>query len=174
RGRSHSGSQSYPDYVDLRDRNRSFEDLAALDVDDVGLDAGEGPFHAWVGEVSGNFFDALGIQPYLGRFFHASDEHGPDSAPYLVLTYAHWHVHFHDDPTVVGRTVLVNKHPFTIVGIAPPGFRGPVVIFPLDFFVPIVDQQEIAGSDALDKRGDRSITMVLGHLKPGLSAVQAI
>ena len=66
----------------------------------------------------------IGIQPYLGRFFHASDEHGPNSAPYIVLSYAYWHSHFQDDRGVVGRVVRLNKHPYTIIGVAPPGFQG--------------------------------------------------
>src|SRR6516165_2950944 len=53
-------------------------------------------------EVTGNYFEVLGIQPYLGRVFHGSDEHGPNSAPYIVLTYAYWHSHFHNDHSVVG------------------------------------------------------------------------
>jgi hypothetical protein len=75
-------------------------------------------------EVTGNYFDALSIQPYLGRFFHAVDEHGPNSAPYIVLTYAYWHSHFQEDRSVVGRVVQLNKHPFTVLGVAPPEFRG--------------------------------------------------
>jgi hypothetical protein len=86
RGRDQAVNQSYPDYLDLRDRNHSFEDLAAYNVALVGLDTGNSPSAAWILEVTGNYFDALSIQPYLGRFFHAYDEHGPNSAPYIVLT----------------------------------------------------------------------------------------
>jgi hypothetical protein len=113
-----NGNQSYPDYLDLRDRNRSFDGLAAYNIDQAGLDTGENPSRVWVEELSGNYFDVLRIQPYLGRFFHGGDEHGPNSAPYIVLTYAYWHVHFQDDRGVVGRTVQLNKHPFTIIGVA--------------------------------------------------------
>jgi hypothetical protein len=67
-------TQSYPDYLDLRERNRSFEDLAAFSVPQVALDTGENPSLAWGMEASGNYFDALQIQPYIGRLFHASDE----------------------------------------------------------------------------------------------------
>jgi hypothetical protein len=88
------GSASYPDYLDLRDRNRSFDGLAAYNVDLAGLDAGGNPTRAWVLEVSGNYFDVLRMQPFLGRFIHASDEHGPNSAPYIVLTHAYWHTRF--------------------------------------------------------------------------------
>ena len=87
-------SESYPDYLDLRDRNRSFESLVAYNIDLAGLDTGNSPSRSWIEEASGNYFDALGLHPYLGHFFHASDEHGPNSAPYIVLTYAFWHTHF--------------------------------------------------------------------------------
>ena len=81
RGHDKDTSQSYPDYLDLRDRNHSFDDLAAYSVVQVGLDTGENQVAAWGIETSGNYFDALRIQPYLGRFFHSSDEHGANSAP---------------------------------------------------------------------------------------------
>jgi len=119
----------------------------------VGLDTGNNPSSAWILEVTGNYFDALGIQPYLGRFFHGSDEHGSNSAPYIVLTYAFWHSHFQDDRGVVGRVVQLNKHPFTILGVAPPEFRGTLVfVFP-DFWVPIVNQEQVEGVNVLNARG---------------------
>ncbi len=93
-------NQSYPDYLELRDRNHSFDGLIAYNVAQAGLDAGKEPSRVWVEEGSGNYFDALGLKPYLGHFFHASDEHGANSAPYIVLTYAYWHTHFQDDPGV--------------------------------------------------------------------------
>lgn len=79
-----NSSQSYPDYLDLRGRNRTFEDLAAFDIGQVALDTGQNPSRVWGVEASGNYFDVLRIEPYLGRLFHASDEHGPNSAPYIV------------------------------------------------------------------------------------------
>jgi len=87
--------QAYPDYLDLRDRNRTFESLMAVKViGDVGVDTGGNPSTAWPYLTSGNYFDALGIRPFLGRFFHASDENGINSAPYVVLSYAYWRSHF--------------------------------------------------------------------------------
>src|SRR6202041_3393089 len=94
---------SYPDYLDLRQRNRSFDDVAVFAIRQSGMDTGKDPSNAWEYETSGNYLDVLRIQPYLGRFFHASDEHGPNSAPYVVLSYAYWQTHFQDDCTVVGR-----------------------------------------------------------------------
>ena len=110
------------------------------------MDTGENPVPApWGYEVTGNYFDALGIHPYLGRFFHDADEHGPNSAPYLVISYAYWHSNFQDDRGVVGRVVQVNKHPFTILGVAPPEFSGTLVFFFPDFWAPMVEQEQVEG-----------------------------
>ena len=165
---------SYPDYLDLRDRNRSFKSLAAYNSAQAGLDIGRNPKRAFVDEVSGNYFDVFGIQPYLGRFIHASDEHGPNSAPYIVLNYAHWHTQFQEDHGVIGRTVQLNKHPFTIIGVAPPGFHGPVLFFSQDFFVSIVNQEQVEGQNRLNARTSPSLFMTIGHLRAGVTLQQAI
>jgi predicted permease len=165
--------QSYPDYLDLRDRNQSFTALAAYTIGQASFDAGENPSASWLYEVSGNYFDALGIQPYLGRFIHGSDEHGPNSAPCIVLGYGFWHSRFHDDTGVIGRVVRLNKHPFTIVGVAPPSFHGTLLFFTPDFFVPLVDHEQVGGLSELNSRGNRWVFEVLGHLKPGVTPAQA-
>lgn len=170
---SNDMAESYPDYLDLRDRNHSFEDLVAYNITQAGLDTGNDPYRAWIEEASGNYFDALGLQPYIGRVFHASDEHGPNSAPYIVLTHAFWHRYFQDDRGVVGRIVRLNKHPFTIIGVAPPEFHGTLSFFNPDFFVPILNHPQFDEND-LNARGDRWIFMTLGHLKPGVAPAQAI
>jgi len=166
-------SQSYLDYIDLRDRNRTFSSLIACQITGpVGIDTGANPSTAWPYLVSGNYFDGLEIQPYLGRFFHASDEKGKNSAPYLVLSYAYWHSHFHDDKGIVGRAVQINKHPFTIIGVAPSEFRGTELFFAPAFWIPILDQPLVQGSDSLQYRGDHS-PWVVGRLKPGVTPAQA-
>jgi predicted permease len=170
-----TGFQSYPNYVDLRDRNRSFDGLAAFTFAFVGLDTGENPSRANGYATSGNYFDVLRIQPYLGRFFHSSDEHGRNSAPYLVLSYAYWHSRFQDDRGVLGRVVRLNKHPFTIIGVAPPEFRGTVLFVSPDFFMPIVNQEQVNGENLLDARGStHGIFETFGHLKPGVTPAQAV
>jgi predicted permease len=122
--------------------------------------------------TSGNYFDGLGIQPYLGRFFHASDERGANSAPYVVLSYAYWHGHFRGDPGVVGRKVLLNKHPLTIIGVAPPEFRGTELFFAPAMWIPMVEQPMLGGYDSLTQRGNHS-SFVVGQLKTGVTPEQA-
>jgi predicted permease len=169
------GWQSYPNYLDLRDRNRSFEDLAAFNmVLGVGLDTGKDAIVANGFAATGNYFDVMRIQPYLGRFFHSSDEHGPNSAPYIVLTYAYWHSRFHDDRGVVGRQVRLDKHPFTILGVTPPGFQGTLLFLTPDFFMPIVNQEQL-GTESLNTRWtEHTVFESLGHLKPGVTPAMAV
>jgi predicted permease len=169
------GFQSYANYLDLRDRNRSFESLAAFNFAFVGLDTGGDPAVASGFAASGNYFDVLGITPHLGRFFHAGDEHGPNSAPYIVLSYRYWHGRFADDPNVVGRTVLLNKHPFSIIGVAPAGFDGTLLFVTPDFFIPIVNEDELGDGHLMDARGSlHQVFETFGHLKAGVTPAQAV
>ena len=167
-------AQSYPDYLDFRDRNRTFDGLAAFEMGQVAINTGEGPSVEWNVEASCNYFDALRIRPYLGRFFHDSDDHGLNSASYIVLSYDYWHSHFHDDRAVVGRTVQLNEHPFTIIGVAPPRFRGTIVFFSPNFWVPIVNHEQIDGATDMSDRGSRWLFMSIGHLKAGVTSAAAV
>jgi predicted permease len=173
RGNDNYINQSYPDFLDLRDRNRSFDALAAYTILQGGFDTGKNPSHVYFYGVTGNYFNALGIQPYLGRLIQPSDERGSDSAPYIVLSYAYWHGQFQDDRGVVGRVVNLNKHPYTIVGVAPPEFHGTLLFFSPDFFVPMVNERQFFGWADPNARGDRWVFEVLGHLKAGVTPLQA-
>jgi predicted permease len=165
--------QSYPNYLDLRDRNRSFSSLAAFTVAEAGLDTGHGPSRVWVYEASGNYWDTLGQKPFLGHFFAPSDEHGFNSAPYTVLNYAFWQTQFQSDRSVVGKVVLINQHPFTVVGVAQPEFHGTLLFFNPDLFVPLVDHEHVQGVNDLASRGKPAIFMTIGHLKPGVTPAKA-
>ena len=166
-------SQSYQDYLDLRDRNRTFQSLMLFQIiGSVGVDTGGHPSTAWPYLASGNYFDSLGIHPFLGRFFHAADEKGYGSAPYVVLSYAYWHSHFLGNPGVIGQMIEINKHAFTIIGVAPPSFRGTELFFAPAFWIPIVEQPAIQGENGLKYRGNHS-PFVIGRLKPGVTPAQA-
>jgi predicted permease len=168
-----SGYESYADYLDLRDRNRTFESLLAYNATQLGLDDGKDPSSVWVLEASGNYFDTLGLKPYLGHFFHAADEHGTNSAPYIVLAYDYWHTHFQDDPGVVGRVVRLNKHPFTILGVGPRGYNGTLLFFNPEIFIPIVEHP-LFGGEELNTRAYHWVFELMGHLKPGVTPALAI
>ena len=167
--------QSYPNYADLRDRNHSFEDLAAFNmVLGVGLNTGKDPVVANGFATTGNYFDVLQIKPYLGRVFHAADEHGPNSAPYVVLTYAYWHAHFQDDRGVIGRAVRLNQKPFTIIGVAPAGFQGTIEFVSPDFFMPIVNQEQLGYTSMSERNTENALFEAMGHLKRGVTVAQAM
>jgi predicted permease len=165
-------TQSYPDYQDYRVRNTSFADMAAYRFSEVGLSTQGTARKSWVYEVSGNYFDMLGTQPELGRFFHASDEHGLNSAPYVVLSDGFWRTRFGADAGVIGTRVDLNKHPFTVIGVAPPAFHGTELMLWPDFWAPMVNEEQIEGYSYLEKRFNHGL-WVLGLLKAGVTPQQA-
>jgi MacB-like periplasmic core domain len=165
--------ESYPAYLDLRDHNHSFSGIAAENISAAAIDTGNNPSRAWLIETSGNYFDIVGIQPFLGRFFHPSDERGPDSAPYIVLSHAYWQARFQGDRNVIGRTVQLNKHPFTVLGVAPPTFTGSLLIFRPDFWVPMENQPMLDGQNLLADRGNHWVSGLVARLRPGVTAEQA-
>ena len=170
RGDAATAFESYPNYLDLRDRNHTFSSVIAWNIAPAGLDTGDNPTREWIVEASGNYFDGLGVQPYLGHFFHASDERGPNSAPYIVLGYAFWHTHFQGDRGVIGRVVQLDKHPFTIIGVTPPDLHGMLLLIDPNIYVPIVNMM---GPAEMNDRENRWIFMTMGVLKPGVTTGQA-
>lgn len=165
-------SQSYPDYLDYKTRNTTFSDMAGYRINQSALQAQGTVREVWNVEASGNYFDVLGIQPEAGRFFHASDEHGLNSAPYVVLSDAYWHSRFGADPRVIGTTVELNKHPYTLIGVAPASFHGMELFLWPDLWVPMVNAPQLDGYNFLDKRFNHGL-FVVGRLKTGVTPAQA-
>jgi predicted permease len=165
-------TQSYPDFLDYQRLNTTFDGMAAYRLTDAGLRRGNAVTKCWLNQVSGNYFDVLGVQPALGSFFHAGDEHGSNSAPFAVLSNAFWRNEFGTDPHVIGTTVEINKHPFTVVGVATATFHGVDLFFWPDVWVPMVNEQQISGFDFLSRRGNHTI-WVMGKLKQGVTPLQA-
>ncbi len=164
---------SYPAFEDFRRRNTTFSGMAGI----YGYSAARLSWRDTVrmvhgDEVTGNYFDLLGAQPELGRFFHASDEHGPDSAPFVVLSDALWRSGFSADPGVVGTTVDLNKHPFTVIGVTPARFHGTERFEWPDYWIPMANEAQVEGSDYLHNRAFITVT-VIGRLKPGVTPRQA-
>ncbi len=132
---------SYPAFEDFRRRNTTFSGMAGIyGYSHAALSWRNAVRQVHGDEVTGNYFDLLGVQPEVGRFFHAADEHGPDSAPYVVLSDALWRSVFDADRSVVGTTVELDKHPFTVVGVAPARFHGTERFVWPDYWMPIVNE----------------------------------
>src|SRR5215475_3588243 len=138
----------------------------------ISVIAGNRAQRAWGYEPGGNYFDVLGVQPAVGRFFHASDEHGIDNNPYAVLSYSCWHTWFAGDPAIAGKTILVNKRPYTVLGVAPQGFNGTERFIWPDVWVPIQNEPEIEGYNWIESRNSGN-GWVIGRLKPGVTERQA-
>lgn len=168
----HALTTSYPAFDDFRQRNTTFSGM-------VGIYAYSRAELVWRNtelevagyEVTGNYFDVLGVQPEVGQFFRATDEHGPGSAPFVVLSDGLWRSAFNGDPGVVGTTVELNKHPFTVVGVAPKQFHGTEQFEWPNYWIPILNGVAL-GSDDLASRKGVAVT-VIGRLKPGVTAQQA-
>src|SRR5215469_9245052 len=172
----HGGANaSYPVYRDLRDRNTTFSGLIACRLNVIGLQVGGAGGQAsrvWMYEASGNYFSTLGIKPYLGRFFTPEEDRVPGANPVAVLSYASWNSRFHGDPDVVGKKVTINGHPFTVIGVAPPGFQGTELWFAPEMWVPISMVKAVEGWSWLDDRFSRN-TWILGRLKDDITPQQA-
>jgi predicted permease len=165
-------THSYPAYRDLRDRNVTLSDLFAYRVTPVGLGSGVSTSRAWGYLATGNYFDALGIKPLVGRFFHGADDLKPGAAPYAVLSYDCWRTRFESDPAIAGRTIFLNNRSYTAIGVAPAGFHGTENIYWPDVWIPMAMQPEVEETPWLDNRFTRDC-LVGGRLKPGVTPARA-
>jgi putative ABC transport system permease protein len=164
---------SYPMYRDLRDQNSVFSGLLATDEASIGIQWHNQPDLVSGELVSGNYFDVLGVRPALGRLFVPSDDQVPEANPVAVLSFGYWQRRFGSDPQIVNQSILVNDHPFTVIGIAEPGFRSVVLGNAPDIFVPMMMKPQIT-PDRNDLADRRSAWLnIIGRLKPGLGREQA-
>jgi predicted permease len=167
---------SYPMYRDLRQQNKVFSDILATDQANVGVSWHNSAENEDTEIVSGNYFQLLGLRPAVGRLFNERDETARDANPVAVLSYDYWKSRFAEDRNVVGQTVLVNGHPFTIVGVAPARFDSAIGDFRPGIFVPItmVDEAYPWRNVLNDLHNHQSIWLTLvARRKPGISAAQA-
>ncbi len=165
---------SYPNYVDFRDRNTVFSSLAAycFNAANMSIQAREN-FRVWGFEASGNYFETLGIQPLLGRFFGPAEDDKPGANPVVVISYRYWMSRFAADPGVVGRVIKINGYPFSIIGVAPRSFSGTELIVSGDYWVPLSMESQIEpGNNWLRSRGSQQV-WTMGRLKPGIPTAQA-
>jgi putative ABC transport system permease protein len=167
---------SWEAYKNFRAQTPEFADLAALQAGNapLGVRRAGSPAQADTrnGEyVSGNFFRTFGIQPWIGRLMiDADDREGAPSV--AVMSYRIWHEKYSADPSVLGATYQINGHPFTVIGIAPPGFYGAKLAgggMP-DFWLPLTAELLIDGATARLKRPNGNFLDLIGRIRPGVNA----
>jgi macrolide transport system ATP-binding/permease protein len=164
---------SYPYYLDFRDRNDVLSGIYVSRVAPMGLSHQGNNERVWGYEVSGNYFEILGVQAVKGRMFTAEEDRLPLANPLAVLSYGSWQRRFGKDPEIIGKDVVINGHAFNIIGVAPEGFVGTELIYTPELWVPMSMQEWIEpGNKWLDRRGTQNI-FATGRLKPGLSPEQA-
>lgn len=163
---------SYADYVDLRSGNRSFSGLLAYHDDFMSLTGRRKAERIYGALTSANYFDVLGVRPVLGRGFRQYKHAGPGAAPVVMISYGFWKSHFRSDPSALGQTLQINRHVYTIVGVALPGFQGCATGLRDDVWIPLVMAREVWGWNFLGDRGAFWL-IVLGRLQPSVTRRQA-
>jgi len=172
-GESRGDFLSWPDFLDLQRNCTLCEDAFVTSITGSTLNIGD---HAEVTTgsiVSANYFDAVGVHPFLGRGFEAGEDAGSDSHPLVVISYQFWRERFKGDPEIIGKMQRLNNIPHTIIGVTPEGFYGTFVGRDIQFWVPASMQETFGnGGYKLEDRGARWIESYV-RLKPGASRAQA-
>ena len=173
RGANGYDPTSWPDFLDFRRNCKLIDSFVAEHIVGTTLSIGDRAQHAVGSLVSANYFDALGIRPILGRGFRPGEDMGRNANPVVVISYQLWQDRFHGDPSVIGKTQMMNSMPHTIVGVAPEGFYGTFVGYAWQFWVPASMQERFDSSGyQLEDRGARWIEGFV-RLKPEVSVQQA-
>jgi predicted permease len=172
-GGDESNYFSYPMYLKLREQNKVFSGVLAATPGYVGLQWHNQPEAVSAELVSGTYFDVLGVQPALGRLLLPSDNRVKNGSPVVVLSFGYWQQRFGADPRVLGQTVGINGHPFTIVGVTSPGFHSVIAGNTPEVFAPMMMKPEVEpGTVDLDNAQARWLN-IIARLKPGVSRMQA-
>ena len=172
-GMSNAG-QSFPAYREIRDHNQVFSGTLGYRVVQIELESNhETPARTWGYLATGNYFDVLGVKPLLGRFFHQEDDLHEGGSPYAVLSYGSWQSRFGGDRGIVGKTIRINRQPYTVIGVAGQDFHGTEVFYWPEVWVPMMMQAQIEpGNSWLDEPATFN-TWMIGRLKPGVSVERA-
>jgi predicted permease len=164
---------TYPDLEAVRNGQESFTAIAACWFAQMSVTGKAKPERVWGMVTSANYFDVLGVRPFLGRAFLPAEDEKPGGAPVAVISYRLWQTHFGANPNVVGQNIEINKHAYTIVGVTPAAFQGSQTGVRTEIWVPIMMEAQ------LDARGDlihdhhNFWLLVFGRLKPGVSLDKA-
>jgi predicted permease len=160
---------SYVTYTELRDRNTVFSGVfaARFEARAISLGGAGGADRAYAQQVSASFFDVLGVRPALGGVFHTPDERPAVPLRSVVLSHAFWRTHFHADPEIAGREILINGDRFVVTGVAPEGFQGTTISAP-DLWMPLTAYARATPDDHLLRSRESSWLVMGARLKPGV------
>jgi predicted permease len=156
---------SYDDYADLRHGLRSFSGLLAFHSDYAAITGGGQPERVFTALVSANYFDVLGVRAALGRMLQSPNGDERQSAPEAVLGYELWRDRYNSDPSIVGKTIQINLHNYTVVGVAPAGFHGCQTGLRVELFLPLAMDRQVWGWNRIAAR-DLAWLNVYGVLRP--------
>jgi predicted permease len=169
-------NMSYPDYADVRDRSKSFTGLLGYAHVWVSF-GGSTPERVRAEAVTGDYFDVLGVRAAMGRMFRVDDDGAQGAHPVAVLSDAFWRRRFGSDPGVLNRTIVLNGHPFTVIGVAPPGFSGVEINDdePQSIWLPMamIGTAEPGLETFLTDRYSSGFMRVIGRLAPGVTRARA-
>jgi predicted permease len=163
---------SYGDFVDLREGTHSLSGFLGYHDEYMSITGSANPERIYGALASANYFEVLGVHPVLGRALAPSAANERLGEPEAVLSYELWQNQFAGDPSIVGKTIQINLHPLTIVGVAPKGFRGCKTGLRTDIWIPLGMDRQINDDDRIDYRGVSWLN-VLGVLRPGVDRHQA-
>lgn len=164
---------SWADYQDYKSRSDVFADLAAYSIGFAAVSVDKQADRIAVNYVTGNYFPMLGVAPAFGRLILPGEGHRFGADPVIVLGHSYWKKRFNADPSAIGRTVLVNARPFTVVGVVPKSFLGTYTLVEFDAYMPLGMTYPESEYKELIERRDNHELRVLGRLKPGVSRRQA-
>ncbi|HMJ61987.1 MAG TPA: ABC transporter permease, partial [Bryobacteraceae bacterium] len=162
---------AYPEVRDVRDGNTVFSAVAADSMQNFGLEANGVTRSVWGYYVSGQYFEVVAIKPLLGRLLGRADDDHPGASQAAVLSWPAWKSYFGADPNIVGKTVRINKHPYTIVGVTPEGFYGTEEFAQPEIFVPMANEASLEGVNWLEQRQIKNIWSIV-RIKDGLTRPQ--
>jgi len=166
-------SLSWPNFADMRDaKPAGISGMAAHRAVAINVRTTGDPERAWAELVSADFFDVVGVPAALGRALVPDDDRAPGASAVAVLSHDYWQHRFAGDPGVVGTPISINGRPFTIVGVAPEGFRGAMAAIQMDLWVPMMMQEVVTAGDRLTARGNAWLDVV-ARLSPGATIAEA-
>jgi len=166
----YSSTFSYPDFVDIRKQSAAvFSDVAGVHFDMDGLSVAGNDVPIWTSYVTGDFFEMMGLKPALGNLIEPAAGRSVGTEPVLVLGYSFWQVHFGGDSKVMSKSVLINGHPVTIIGVAPKGFHGATPALDIQGYLPLrmgAVTSDLESNFVTDRKSDD--VQVIARLKRGV------